>query len=495
MGRPLDGTSATAHPLALVAAAMVLLAGLGAGMYATATAGAGDGTTATSGGDGSGDAPALEATVCPTGMAAIEPTIGATSTGHLFMQAGSAVPSGVARSDGGCGPWDDVTPRILGIPHPPQSNDPYVHVDPVTDRVFNLNMQGLQCNYLSFSDDLGGTWTTNPLGCGHPAGTQDHPTLFTGPPANAVDAAALEATGHASVVYLCVNRVVDTACARSLDGGLTFGEYRPLVFTGPDPDYGSVAWACSGLTAHGITGPDGVVYLASTTCSNGAVDDTVPEIAISRDGAITWDRVRIPTASDVLGHEVQVALDAAGSLYAAWPDIAGVTRLSVSHDDGRTWSPDIPVAPEGVNTASFTTLAAGAGGHVVVGFYGTDQTAREVSTEGFDGHGTHARVMDGDATWHGYLAVSTDAHTASPTFSFSRATPDDQPLAEGNCNAVTRCGDVYDFLDITLDPDGRPWAAMVRDGPGNGRGLVATLVSGPSLLGGGALPALPTLTT
>ncbi len=400
-----------------------------------------------------------------------EPSIGATSDGTLFVSnlEGAAVTdySSILRSTDQGQTWEDVTGSIGPISSPPQSNDPYVYVDQATDRVYNLDMQGLQCNYIRWSDDNGDSWTANPLGCGQPP-VLDHPTLFSGPPNE------LSTVGYENVVYLCVNRVGDSACATSLDGGLTWAGFITVY-----PGVNAEGELCGGLHAHGTTGPDGRAYLPKGQCGT-------PMVAYSDDDGVTWQTVAISEDVEADGHEVAIATDEAGNVYAFWitPELEPV--LAVSTDRGESWSDPIDVAPPGVAIADKPTIAAGAEGRIAMAYVGTSDDAD-----------AYEDVAE-NATWNAYMTTVVDATSPDPTIATVTANPPEDPIARGVCGG-TRCpgesgGYLGDFIDVTIGPDGRPWAAFVDvctedcvtdPSAGNdvGVGFLGTLDQGPRLSG------------
>lgn len=435
--------------------------------------------------------PTLRYTSIPT----FEPTIGATSDGDLFMSAfgfeaefpallgWTAVQSS---SDGG-ETWQDVTPRIQDIrDYPVQSNDPYVHVDQHTDRIFVIDLQALMCSTLAFSDDGGETWTKNPIGCGHPVGGHDHQTLWTAPPATPTDAQALAESGYGSVVYYCVNRVADTACAKSLDGGQSFGPLRPLIYNtdhdwAPEPigENASepIGRVCGGLTYHGVGDSTGTVYLPTAKCGE-------PTVGVSQDGGLTWDAGLINATEAVNTHDLPLAVDDADNLYAAWTNGSRDARFSVSTDQGQTWTDPITIQPADVEAVKFPALAAGADGELVAAYYGTS---------------TPGDQLGGNTTWDAYLTLIQDATSDTPTIDTVRLNPAEDPMARGACSG--RCDGIGDFIDAAVGPDGRPWGAFVDVcnsacaapyGKANrgDRGVAGTIREGPSLTASGTLSTL-----
>jgi hypothetical protein len=404
------------------------------------------------------------------GVEAFEPTMGVTSDGALYYAAtarGVAIgfePLVMKSVDAG-ETWTDVSPR-LPTDHavPPETNDPYLYVDPLTDRVFQFAMAPiLTCSVLSWSDDGGASWTTNPHGC-FTSPPWDHQTMVAAAPTT------LPTLGYASVLHQCVNSIYAAVCSRSLDGGLTWTPGQP-AFRGVEPAGG----LCGGLHGHLHAAPDGTVYLPKEHCG-------APMLAISRDDGTTWQTVQVADA--IVGNgDPAVAVDAAGNVYYTFVDTVGALQLVVSTDGGASWGAPILAAPPGI-TAALPALAAGAEGKIVLAYPGTP----DLGAEGFDAsEDAHAK-----AKWHGYITISVDATSASPSFLTVRANPEDQPLVRGECGTV-RCPGFVDFMDVVIGIDGRPYAAFVdacsdeceaaeKAENDVSMGVVGTIFSGPSLL-------------
>ena len=102
-----------------------------------------------------------------------EPSIGITSSGCIFFIAMEKV---MRSCDGGL-TWDETQDPVMCSP---TTSDPYGWVDPITDRVFGVQMIGLETSWICWSDDDGETWLGNP----HDSGTtplNDHIKLASGP--------------------------------------------------------------------------------------------------------------------------------------------------------------------------------------------------------------------------------------------------------------------------------------------------------------------------
>jgi hypothetical protein len=384
------------------------------------------------------------------GRESAEPTIGVTPEGDAFYAAGAfdALPDGspaqlarteVLRSQDGGLTWTSVQPAVpVGYQGddgettlPPTTLDPYVYVDEDSGRVFNPELY-VGCSYLNFSDDAGETWQTNPAACGD--FVNDHQTLVSGPPP-----ANLTATDPAfpEIVYYCFNRVADSSCGRSVDGGRTFTPTAEPAFLGYDPAAGGL---CGGLHAHIQTDSEGRLFLPKGHCD-------FPWLAISEDGGDTWERVKIADM-EVAAHEVNLAVDAADNLYALWWDDAELLPwLATSTDHGQTWTDPVMIAPPGVEQVNFPVLAAGDEGRIAVTFPGTTFEQPDEDEQDF-------------RPWNSYVLISTNALDERPTFVSTTANDPADPIHRGECRG--RCAGMFDFLDIVVSPaDGDAWATAV----------------------------------
>ena len=80
-----------------------------------------------------------------------EPSIGVTSSGCIFFIAMEKV----MRSCDGGETWEETQDPVQCSP---TTSDPYGWVDTITDRVFNVQMIGLETAWICWSDDDGQTW-------------------------------------------------------------------------------------------------------------------------------------------------------------------------------------------------------------------------------------------------------------------------------------------------------------------------------------------------
>ena len=431
-----------------------------------------------------------QARLYDSGMDAAEPTLGHLSDGSIFFVAtdvdSEPTPSqvNVVRSTDEGDSWETTSPRIGPANAHFLTIDPYLWVDPATQRVFTVDLTQA-CSMLSFSDDQGASWTTNPMACGRPV--NDHQTLFGGPPVTS------PTIGYDNVVYYCWNDVLTSSCSKSIDGGLTFVDSGNPAFLGLEPNsdqegVGGIQGFCTGLHGHGVAGVDGTIYLPRAYC-NRAV------LAISKDEGQTWSIVEVAKMPAVNqtgggGANTSVAVDAKGNIYYVFVgDEDRLPYLTVSKDGGETWSEPLDVSAPGVTESNLATVDVGDPGKIAIAYYGSENAP-----------GAPYSASYLQTTWNGYITMSADALKQRPVFMSASVNPRSDPLVRDRCGPG-RCKTVLDFIDIEIAPDGTPWAAFVdscidqeyADGtncvsnPSRGQnfgdlGLLGRLVGGPPLV-------------
>ncbi|MBI4393839.1 MAG: exo-alpha-sialidase [Euryarchaeota archaeon] len=421
-----------------------------------------------------------------------EPTIGVTKSGAVFMSAQGGGPRIMRTIDTGL-TWKDVSPKLpTGHTEPPVTNDPYVYVDPATDRVYSIDLLGTVCDYLRWSDDEGKTWERNPAGCGLPPGVHDHQTIVAAKPRT------VTTSGYASVLYYCINQVYRSSCATSLDGGVTWG---PLVtvwlgyqaedaeIDASDPPNGALNGAlnglCGGLHGHLKAAPDGTVYLPKGQCG-------VPQVAVTKDDGKTWTIHTVSEKVPIAGHELNLAVDEAGNLYALWEgNDDALAYFAHSSDQGATWSDPIIVGAPQVKGLSYATIAAGSAGRIAFAYIGSEQD----DPYNLTGERTQDEMQK--VAWYAYMGLSTNALDSQPTIVTVTLHEPGDPVARGgaNCGRGVRCGGNTDFIDIVIDTGGRPWSSIsdncyenctapdaTQNSQGS-RGFAGTLLTGPKLRG------------
>lgn len=350
-----------------------------------------------------------------------EPTMGITSDGYLFVVA----MENVLRSADGGATWEVVSTLASS----PTTLDPYLYVDPATDRVYSDQLY-LGCSYLSWSDDRGATWLTNPAACGIPV--NDHQKIVAGKPAGPVPQTPI----YPSALYYAYNAIEGARVAVSHDGGVTW----PASGTSLPPQSG----ACNG-GLHGdiISDAEGALYIPKRDCDGFL-------LLKSTDGALTWTQT--PVGADAGGSacrkNADLALDDAGNLYGVWPGKDNHLYLSTSQDKGDTWLPtSLDASPPEVNMTTMPVVVAGSPGRIAMAYYGTSDGARGPDE------------VNESAVWHLYVTYSTDALVDTPTFVTVQATSD--PVQIGPISTNSDCAsppgsrNLLDFIDAELDAQGR----------------------------------------
>lgn len=415
------------------------------------------------------------------GVNAAEPTLGVTEDNDVFytaFQTNARIDILKSADEGET--WDVVSPTFAGQRNAQLlSLDPYLYVDPRTSRVFTIDLT-VACSYLSYTDDRGESWVTNPLACGRPV--NDHQTLFAGPPVTT------PMPVYPSIVYYCWNDIGSSSCSRSYDGGVTFSPTGTPAFPGykEGEDKGGVAGqnisgVCGGLHGHGFVGDDGTVYLPRGWCGE-------PWLAISKDEGATWTRVRV-SKMGITGHEAGVAADSKGNIYYTW--IGGYDRrpyLAISRDGGETWSKPMMVGAPGVTESNIPGIDVGDPGKVAIVYMGSENSPGPP----FEPAPPCISVLPcrftppgyEKVTWNGYLTISDDVLDENPLFYSATVNHKAEPLVRMDCGPG-RCQDVLDFIDVVIAPNGVTWGAFVdsdRNGATiQGNALVARLVGGPRL--------------
>ncbi|SVB89865.1 uncharacterized protein METZ01_LOCUS242719, partial [marine metagenome] len=213
------------------------------------------------------------------GMTTFEPTIGVTSADNLYMTSwgnGAAGSTAIVRCSGLIGminvseySCEDVYSAFLPVAN---SNDPYLYVDPWTDRVMKFDMHALLGMTVEWSDNEGGSWTGPSVATGW--SVQDHQTIASSP---------YPALLHPTTWVFCVNgNYPYPVCAASNDGGLSWGPELPGAPNGCDS---------GGLTGHMMGSENGNFYRGNRGCNGGEGYS----IYRSTNGGITWTEHPLPT--------------------------------------------------------------------------------------------------------------------------------------------------------------------------------------------------------
>lgn len=384
--------------------------------------------------DGPVGIPCLVATGWGTG----EPSLGVTSDGTLFIYPAFQAPAeslqaaeqftgmGIARSADQGRTFDRLQSEVAGAANwHPYTADPFMYVDPYTDRVFmeDLLVPPFNCASLSYSDDLGASWTQGLGGCL----VWDHVGYGSGP--SALGDASYPVVIQRCAITLLMTTVASEAsgCQKTLDGGASWeppGD--PAFFGGPD-GLPYVPTTCHGAVHHVFVDHRGWTWLGRDWCGSG------PWVALSKDEGATWTRSHVD-GTGLAWHDVGVGADAGGTAYAFWISPEDRPLLAVSHDDGASWSDPMDIAPPGVLAAGNANLAPA--GHGKAGF-------------------SYAAEVDGLEGVHPVLAAGYGLDTPTPVFQ-SAIHPE---AVDGGICSGGLCDGQADFLDATVAADGTVWGS------------------------------------
>jgi hypothetical protein len=366
-----------------------------------------------------------------SGFCGGEPSIGVNgSTGKVMYAAGVPLQTLRVSFDAANPPqatWQNVshvwtqTPRAFA--------DPLLFTDRQTGRTFALQLEGLTpFSTMAFTDDDGASWTPS-QGSGVASGI-DHQTVGGGPfaPPLTRDPGGAQ---YPNAVYYCAQELVAANCARSDDGGLTFGPAVTIYTT-----------ECGGLHGHVKVAPDGTVYVPNKGCSGGQ------GIVVSEDNGLTWAVRKVP-GSGTGDSDPSVAIAGDGTVYFAFQDGDGHPKVAVSHDKGVHWDTygaahaafqDVG-APFGIRNTAFPEMVAGDPLRAAYAFLGTT-TGGGMQDASFAGvwHLFVASTYDGGATWTTVDATPTD------------------PVQRGCIwlgGGSNVCRNLLDFNDAAVDEQGR----------------------------------------
>lgn len=309
--------------------------------------------------------------------------------------------------------------------------DPILYTDPVTGRTFSSQLAA-KTSIMGLSDDDGETWLPSEGGSFLSSGV-DHQTVGSGPyPPDF----PIQSIGYPHAVYYCGQDVAYANCARSDDGGMTFGPAIPMYTLA----------TCNGLHGHIQIEPlytdgegvdqGGAIFVPARNCGGGL------GVAVSHDAGTTWQVSMIPGAQ-ASTKDPSVAIGAQGTVYTGYADNDEKMMVAISHDRGITWDTIVDIAADQpqLKTVTFPSAIAGDDDRVAITFFGTTyENATEFNTE---------------AVWHMYVSHTFDG---GATWDTVNLTPDD-PIQRGSiCTVSSNCnGDrnLLDFYDIKVDREGR----------------------------------------
>ncbi|MDP3856345.1 MAG: PKD domain-containing protein [Stagnimonas sp.] len=321
--------------------------------------------------------------------------------------------------------WEDVSDPRTQL----NTNDPILYTDQHTGRTFISQLQagGPGESIFVYSDDDGDSWALTPLTLN---GGIDHQTVGGGPYREGSGVGPSGDYPHA--VYYCSQSIAAAFCARSDDGGASFGP-PAISKTAADCD-----GFLGGIHGHVRVAPDGTVYVPDRGCGGQQA------LLVSEDSGQSFSARRVP-GSSTGASDPSLGIGADGTGYFCYLNGDGHVRVAVTSDRGQTYGEDHDISYTlGVEHAVFPTAIAGDGDRAACAFLGT-------TTRG------NFESVDFPGLWHAYVAMTYDGgktwHTVMPN-------PEDPVQGRGGiCLAGTTClsnRNLLDFNDITLDHRGRP---------------------------------------
>ncbi|HXI25898.1 MAG TPA: Calx-beta domain-containing protein [Pyrinomonadaceae bacterium] len=333
--------------------------------------------------------------------------------------------------NGSCG-----TPAALWenkpAPTSQQDFDPILFTDHQTGRTF-ASLLDFAANpvvgQMSYSDTTapdndGDVWHPS-QGTGAGSGI-DHQTVGGGPFAPPLNIRPPGA--YPNAVYYCSQALLDASCARSDNGGASFG---PSVIVYQE----ATATSCGGLHGHIKVAPDGTVYLPNKNCGG------EQGVVVSTDNGLTWTIRHVPNSA-AGGSDPSVGIGSGGRVYFGYADGDTKPVIAVSNDKGVTWSQSLDVgASLGINNVVFPAMVAGDNDRAAFAFLGTP-TAGGLQGPKFTG------------IWHLYISHTYDGGASWITVD---ATPND-PVQRGCIwlgGGANICRNLLDFMDVAIDQQGR----------------------------------------
>jgi len=374
-----------------------------------------------------------------------EPSIGITSSGCIFFIAMEKV---MRSCDYGAS-WTNSADFASA----PTTSDPYGWVDPITDRIFNVQMVGLATTWIAFSDDDGETWVGNPHDSG-PVPLNDHIKLGSGPWTDGAYGALGQASPvYEEAVYFCYNKLAGIFCYTSFDGGATF-EVGGQIY--------GLATTNGGLHGAITTAPDGTVYVTPRVAT--------PTVIISKDNGLSWD-------TRTMGEDVgtpnprknsEVGTDTDSNAYHIWTGADSGVYMSRSIDSGDSWEQEsIRISPANVISSTFPQIDVGDPGRIAITYLGSEDgdAIGELDIDGgaWDGNPHYATE---NVSYYLYITYSLNALDENPIFHTYRVSPDPVQIGaiclnSGDCRDIGGSNrNLLDFNDLHIDREGRVYVAF-----------------------------------
>lgn len=321
--------------------------------------------------------------------------------------------------------WENKSGLVTTL----NSLDPIMYTDKATGRTFNSQLAGAN-SLFEYSDDDGDTWIPGQIGL--PNGGADHQGVVSGPYPEGFPTDGLL---FPNAVYYCSQSVAAAFCARSDDGGQTFGPGTPFK----NLDCGAGA-----LHGHPKVAPDGTLYVPDASpCVAGIGLDGSSEkviVHVSEDAGTTYDVRVLPESEGGAGSDPSIALASDGTAYMCYENADGTARVAVSRDKGVTWEHDQDVgAAAGLVATRFPAAIAGDPDRAACAFLGTT-TVGPNEDLAFEG------------VWYPYIATTYDG---GESWQLVNLSPDDPVQGFGGVGPSGTNRNLLDFNDLEIDNLGR----------------------------------------
>jgi hypothetical protein len=323
--------------------------------------------------------------------------------------------------------WEDKSGTITQL----NTLDPIMTTDQTTGRTFNSQLSGAN-SLFEYSDDDGESWTPGQIGT--PNGGADHQGVVAGPYPEGFPTAGLL---YPNAVYYCSQSVAAAFCARSDDGGQTFG---------PGVPFKNTDCAAGALHGHPKVAPDGTLYIpdSSQCIASLGTDGSAEKVVafVSEDAGTTFTVRPIPqsTGGGGSGSDPSIGVATDGTAYMCYENGDGTAHVAVSQDKGQTWINDFDVgAAAGLVATRFPAMVAGDPDRAACAFLGTT-TQGPSDSLAFDG------------VWYGYVATTYDGGLS---WHLVNVTPNDPVQGVGGVGPSGVNRNLLDFNDAELDDEGR----------------------------------------
>ena len=222
---------------------------------------------------------------------------------------------------------------------------------------------------------------------------------------------------------------------------------------------------CGGLHGHVMVAPDGTAYVPNGDCGG------KQGVSVSKDNGLTWTVQTVPGSTTQSESDPAVGIGSAGTAYLGFAQSrgSGGTSPSVSVLRGGAFSAPYDVSGGRIKNVQFPRVVAGDDNRATFAFLGTT-TPGDDQAAGFAG------------TWDLYTSTTLDG---GRSWSTTQANPVGDPVQKGCIflgGGSNPCRNLLDFMGSTVDSRGKVLIgyadgcdATCAAGGANNRGALATV--------------------